>query len=155
MKKSWKTFWSIKDVYKMKREVERGFLCFRGFCVEIFVGLKLLWTQRHFSAHLFEGILEKFSKMRYIYWLGRSEASWRGSLQWSLWNDFESLYPVNKIWVGHFPVCVGGCYWWLSVRGFSSAPDMAGFCVLEERELGAQEQVWLMGPDKPHTKSLL
>lgn len=40
--------------------------------------------------------------------------------------------------------------------GFSSTPYMAGFCVLRgERAWSTRDKVWLMGPDKPHTKSQL
>lgn len=143
--KSWKRFWSIKNVYKMKREVERRFLHFRGFGWKF----SLAWNFYGHNGISMPIYLSKFGDilLDVIHLLaGKVRSFLTGSLQCKQWNDFESFYIQWRKcrWV---PFCCCGLQWRALVlripvweRASQGLPTWQAFVCSEERQLGAQGQ---------------
>lgn len=157
--RSWKTFWDMKDVYKMKKEVERRFLCFSGFGWKFRLACSF-YGHKGISMSLY---LSEFGRNspRCNTFLGREDrkASWL-----SPFHDRDemtlSLLPSESNLGGSLsqprPAMGGGgsgC-----PHGYqqgASASSLHGrlLCARRRGSPEPRDKVWLMGPDKPHTKS--
>lgn len=128
--RSWKTFWDIKDVYKMKKEVERRFLRFSGFGWKFRLACSF-YGHKGISMSLY---LSEFGRNSPRFGKIEKLLDWVPSMTGMKW--LWVFCPVNQIWVGHFPSCdlqwgegeVSAPPMAIS-RGLLLAPYTAGFCV--------------------------
>lgn len=139
---SWKRFWSLKNVYKMKREIERKFLCFRGFGWKFLLAWNF-YGHKGISCSLTWVNLGAFSQMGYIYWPERDDASdWVPAVQAMKW--LQVFLHRGENWVGSLSTFSGGgglLPMALREGGLlTGPPTRQAFVSSEERELGAQGQ---------------
>ena len=142
------------------REKSKGFFA-SGALGENFCWLETFMDTKAFHAHWLEWIWGRSPRWdTLIGWEGMMLLI--GSLQCKQLNDFKSFCTGEKIGMGHFPLAVvrggglgaaahgsrGGGFWRGPLHGRLLCPQ-------RRESLEHRDKVWLMRPDKPHTKSQL